>query len=145
MECYWYQLPGVRCPGSEASGAGEKWGEGTMALLTLSSTLAGGALHVCRPTADQPPYSSGESAAAGECSCRGEALPSQMQASNQERTALPLAATVPESPSRSDQEEGLEELVQDGLLWGGPGTAYPVICQKPALRGEEEECGVLGV
>lgn len=55
----------VRYPGFEASGAGEKWGEGNVVLLTLSSTLAGVALQVCHP-AEKPPGSSEEPEEKGE-------------------------------------------------------------------------------
>lgn len=55
----------MRYPGFEAGGAGEKWGEGNVALLTLSSTLAGVALQVCHPV-EKPPGCSEETAEKGE-------------------------------------------------------------------------------
>ena len=88
-----------------------------MASLTLSSTLTGGAFHVCPPEINPQRVQEKEQQQQQVSVPVGRGLRSQLEASNQERRALSLGATVSESPSRSDRD-GLEELVQDGFVVG---------------------------
>ena len=71
----WVPADLVQTSRAEVRGAEEKWGEGRMASLTLSSVLAEAALQVCHP-AEDPAERPEEAAAEGECAC-GEGLQGQ--------------------------------------------------------------------
>ena len=119
-----------------------------MISLTLSSTLAGGDLHVGHP-GDGPPVSPREAAAAGEGACWGGAqeseegadLPSWLEVSTRREglfSSSPVpGATEPKMPAlevtgRRPRKTGPGM----DLGWGREGTTYPRICQKLALGGD---------